>query len=126
MNPEQASVHANRLLELLDLEFDALKEQSLDRFESMQAEKAAILGSLSNLQLPSEGADALAWEPFRDLIRLCKDRHRRNEILLQRKLDAIRAALRTLQGPDPLNAVEVYDRMGRLSGIRRGRGLADA
>ncbi|MEY4013651.1 MAG: hypothetical protein RLZZ290_515 [Pseudomonadota bacterium] len=126
MNPEQASARAQRLLDLLDLEFEALKDQSLDRFEALQAEKAEILSTLSQLSLPSEGSADRSWETFRDHIRECKTRHRRNEILLLRKLDAIRAALRTLQGPDPLNAVEVYDRMGRLSGLRRGRGLADA
>lgn len=126
MTPESAAQQASRLLDLLDQEFEALKSQDLERFESFQAEKADILKAFSGLSLPQEGPDALAWEGFRDLIRDCKERHRRNEILIQRKLDAIRAALRTLQGPDPLNAVEVYDRMGRLSSARRSRGLGDA
>jgi hypothetical protein len=45
---------------------------------------------------------------------------------VQRKLDAIRAALKTLQGADAASSVEVYDRMGRMSANRRSRGLADA
>lgn len=122
--PEAASQQASRLLELLDQEFEALTSQDLERFESFQAEKGQIIRGLAGLTLPLD--DSPAWEGFRGLILECKERHRRNEILIQRKLDAIRSALRALQGPDPLNAVEVYDRMGRLSSPRRSRGFGDA
>ncbi len=126
ISARDASLLAERLLALLDEEFEVLKVQNLDAFESLQPEKGDIIKQLSGLALPEDGPESLAWDGFRAQIRDCADRHRRNEILIQRKLEAIRAALKTLQGPDPLNAVEVYDRMGRMSSARRGRGLADA
>lgn len=126
MRPSDSLPQAERLLALLDAEFEALKIQDLAAFESHQAEKAAILQELSALNLPEEGSEAQAWEPFREVIRQCRDHHRRNQILVQRKLDAIRAALKTLQGADAASSVEVYDRMGRMSANRRSRGLADA
>lgn len=126
MRPSDSLPQAERLLALLDAEFEALKIQDLAAFESHQAEKAAILQELGALNLPEEGSEAQAWEPFREVIRQCRDHHRRNQILVQRKLDAIRAALKTLQGADAASSVEVYDRMGRMSANRRSRGLADA
>ena len=126
MQPSDSLPQAERLLALLDAEFEALKIQDLTAFESHQAEKAAILQELGSLTLPEEGPEAQAWEPFREVIRQCRDHHRRNQILVQRKLDAIRAALKTLQGVDAASSVEVYDRMGRMSANRRSRGLADA
>lgn len=126
LSPNQASDIADQLLALLDQEFEHLKTQDLTAFEALQPQKSTLLTELAQLQLsePTDAADP--WNGFRSRISECKDRHRRNEILLQRKLDAIKAALRTLQGPDPLNAVEVYDRMGRLNGPKRGRGLGQA
>jgi flagellar biosynthesis/type III secretory pathway chaperone len=126
VQPSDSLPQAERLLALLDAEFEALKIQDLTAFESHQAEKAAILQELGALALPEEGPEAQAWEPFREVIRQCRDHHRRNQILVQRKLDAIRAALKTLQGADAASSVEVYDRMGRMSANRRSRGLADA
>jgi flagellar biosynthesis/type III secretory pathway chaperone len=126
VRPSDSLPQAERLLALLDAEFEALKIQDLAAFESHQAEKAAILQELGALNLPEEGSEAQAWEPFREVIRQCRDHHRRNQILVQRKLDAIRAALKTLQGADAASSVEVYDRMGRMSANRRSRGLADA
>ena len=126
MQPSDSLPQAERLLALLDAEFEALKIQDLTAFESHQSEKAAHLQELGGLTLPEEGPEAQAWEPFREVIRQCRDHHRRNQILVQRKLDAIRAALKTLQGADAASSVEVYDRMGRMSANRRSRGLADA
>ena len=126
LSPNQASDIADQLLALLDQEFEHLKTQDLNAFEALQPQKTSLLGALSQLNLPEPADASDPWNGFRSRIAECKDRHRRNEILLQRKLDAIKAALRTLQGPDPLNAVEVYDRMGRLNGPKRGRGLGQA
>jgi hypothetical protein len=59
----------------------------------------------------------------------CKEMHRRNEVLIVRKIDAIRGALQSLQVQDPASSVEIYDRLGKVSrGGRRGggRGYADA
>ena len=121
----QALEQADRLLTLLDAEFEALKNQDIPLFESFQQEKMAILQYLGSIASP-EGADEASWSSFLDRVKDCRDRHRRNQILIQRKLDAIRGALKTLEGAEAASSVEVYDKMGRLSAGRRGRGLADA
>jgi hypothetical protein len=56
----------------------------------------------------------------------CRDMHRRNEVLIGRKIDAIRGALQSLQVQDPASSVEIYDRLGKLNRVRRGRGYSDA
>jgi hypothetical protein len=52
--------------------------------------------------------------------------HRRNEILIMRKLDAIRGALESLNVNDPTSPVEVYDRLGQIKRLRRLRGFTEA
>jgi flagellar biosynthesis/type III secretory pathway chaperone len=126
VSPGQVIGQAERLLTLLDSEFEALKIQDLTLFESYQSEKMSILQGLGALKLPESGPEVQAWAPFLDLVKDCQDRHRRNQILIQRKLDAIRGALNTLQGAEAASSVEVYDKLGRLSAGRRGRGLGDA
>ncbi|MEY2777198.1 MAG: hypothetical protein RLY30_1296 [Pseudomonadota bacterium] len=115
---------AEQLAELLDEEFAALKAQQLASFEALQPQKDPLIRALSQVTTPFE--NELEWQNFLEKVRVCRDAHRRNELLLQRQLDVIRSALRTLQGPDPLNSVEIYDRMGRMGGLTsgRGRGLA--
>jgi hypothetical protein len=66
------------------------------------------------------------WDGFKNLIDECRELHRRNEVLIIRKLDAIRGTLQTLQGTDPTASVEVYDRLGRISRGRGGRGYEEA
>jgi flagellar biosynthesis/type III secretory pathway chaperone len=49
----------------------------------------------------------------------CRQLHQRNQILLMRKLDAIRGALDSLQMTDPTSSLEVYDRLGKVRRTRR-------
>lgn len=121
---------ASRLAALLDEEFEALKGQDLDRFESLQPEKTSLIARLASVHPPEiradDGAVASDWRSFQDTVLECRDRHRRNSILIQRKLDAIRAALKTLQGADPTSSVEVYDRLGRIAVGRKKSSFTDA
>jgi len=122
---------ASRLAALLDEEFEALKAQDLDRFEALQPEKSTLIARLAAVQPPEALAGDSSsvspdWRSFQDTVLECRDRHRRNSILIQRKLDAIRAALKTLQGADPASSVEVYDRLGRIAVGRRKSGFTDA
>ena len=120
---------AQRLLKVLDDEFEALKSQNLDHFERLQTEKLELLKDFARLDLSESGASLVAspeWAEFQKTILECRDRHRRNGILIQRKLDAIRAALKTLQGADPASSVEIYDRLGRLAVGRRKGGYTEA
>ena len=85
---------ATQLSKLLLLEFEALKVQDLDRFEQLLDLKTGLLQELSDITgvRQPEDADKLGeeWAEFRSQMLACRDMHRRNEILIVRKLDAIR------------------------------------
>ena len=125
-----ADVQLDRLVDLLDEEFNALKVQDLDAFEELLNEKNHILADLTQLTgvRQPEDADLLGpeWTPFRTRMVSCRDMHRRNEILILRKLDAIRGALESLNVNDPTSPVEVYDRLGQIKRLKRMRGYSEA
>jgi flagellar biosynthesis/type III secretory pathway chaperone len=127
---DEAHGLVDRLNELLDLEFDALKAQDLDQFEVLLSEKNHLLTELSRITgvRQPEDADKLGthWNDFRARMMTCRDMHRRNEILIMRKLDAIRGALESLNVNDPTSPVEVYDRLGQIKRLRRLRGFTEA
>lgn len=128
--PQQAMALVERLEQLLEQEFDCLKRQDLDAFEAQQTDKNQLLLQLTELTgiTQAGAADALgpSWQAFKLQMAHCRDLHRRNEVLISRKIDAIRGALQSLQVQDPTSSVEVYDRLGRLSrSQRRGRGFSD-
>ena len=129
---EQALVLAQTLEDMLEREFEQLKVQDLDAFEASQNTKNELLQQLAQLagiQGP-ESADALGpeWDGFKEHMAHCRDMHRRNEVLIGRKIDAIRGALQSMQVQDPTSSVEIYDRLGKVSrgGRRGGRGYAEA
>ena len=128
---EQALTLAKTLEEMLEREFEQLKVQDLDAFEASQSTKNELLQQLAQLagiQGP-DSADALGpeWDGFKANMAHCRDMHRRNEVLIGRKVDAIRGALQSLQVQDPTSSVEIYDRLGKVSrGRRGGRGYTDA
>jgi flagellar biosynthesis/type III secretory pathway chaperone len=120
--------HGLVLHKLLEQEFDALREQNLDIFEALQPEKTLIFDSLIRLTgvgTASNRLDDPEWDTFKNLITDCRDMHRRNEILITRKLDAIRGTLQTLNGGETTASVEVYDRLGRMARSRGGRGYEE-
>lgn len=129
---EQALVLVQTLDDMLELEFEQLKVQNLDAFEASQATKNELLQQLAQLAgiLGPESADELGpeWDGFKEHMAHCRDMHRRNEVLIGRKIDAIRGALQSLQMQDPASSVEIYDRLGKVSrgGRRGGRGYAEA
>ena len=121
--------NALALKDLLDKEFEALRAQDLDAFEVMQDRKLEIfdtLNALTRVGTPESVIDDPDWDSFRQIILDCRELHRRNEVLISRKLDAIRGTLNTLLGIDQTASVEVYDRMGRMSRGKRGRGFEEA
>ena len=128
---EQANALAQTLEDMLEQEFTHLKVQNLDAFEASQASKNELLQQLAQLAgiHGPESADALGpeWDAFKEQMANCRDMHRRNEVLIVRKIDAIRGALQSMQVQDPASSVEIYDRLGKLSRVRRGgRGYAEA
>ena len=123
---EPALSLANQLSELLLLEFDALKVQDLDRFEALQPGKNELLAGLSQLCPSAEDLQALPeFEDLRTLLVECRDLHRRNAVLIDRKLDTIRGTLHSLHTGDSGSPVEVYDRLGQVARFSKGRGYQD-
>ena len=129
-NLSTALATASSREQLLETEFDQLKAQNLDAFEATQSSKNLLLQELTRLAgiEGPESADALGpeWDGFKEHMMHCRDLHRRNEVLIHRKIEAIRGALQSLQVEDPTSSVEIYDRLGKLSRARRGRGYSDA
>jgi flagellar biosynthesis/type III secretory pathway chaperone len=118
---------ARELEQVLEQEFQSLQQQQLESFDRLQPAKSDLLDELSRL-CPS--ADELqqdpAWSALRESLLRGRDAHRRNSILIERKLEAIRGALSSLQIENPTASVEVYDRLGKVSRFNKGRGFQDA
>ena len=126
----QAQALALSLEQMLEQEFEHLKAQNLDAFDAGQASKNVLLQELTQLAgvTGPNSADALGaeWDDFKEQMAHCRDLHRRNEVLIHRKIDAIRGALQSLQVEDPSSSVEIYDRLGKVSRNRKGRGYSEA
>jgi flagellar biosynthesis/type III secretory pathway chaperone len=110
---------------LLEEEFAALKAQDMSNFDSINENKNKLLKELMALTGIHQPEDAQKldsrWNEFKDKMRLCRNLHRRSEILVNRKLDAINGALESLRVGSGPTSVETYDRLGR---IRRGRQIS--
>jgi len=117
---------AKQLSELLLLEFEALKVQDLDRFEALQPGKNELLAGLSQLCPSAEDLQSLPeFEDLKLLLVDCRDLHRRNAVLIERKLDTIRGTLHSLHTGESGSPVEVYDRLGQVARFSKGRGYQD-
>ncbi len=117
---ETSYAAATRLLSLMDAEFEALKKQDLTSFEALQPEKMQLLEQLGDVAkrieqgtLGEHGQGE--WADFKELVRRCRDGHRRNETLITRQLTTIRAALQALSGAQGPDSLEMYDRLGQLT-----------
>ena len=123
---ERALIVSDQLVQLLALEFESLKSQDLDRFESLQPGKNDLLAQLAELCPSSEDLQQLPeWEALREKLIECRDLHRRNAVLIERKLDTIRGALHSLRVGDSGSPVEEYDRLGQVARFSRGRGYQE-
>ena len=123
---ESALSLAKQLSELLLLEFEALKVQDLDRFEALQPGKNELLAGLSQLCPSAEDLQNLPeFEDLKMLLVNCRDLHRRNAVLIERKLDTIRGTLHSLHTGESGSPVEVYDRLGQVARFSKGRGYQD-
>ena len=123
---ESAVSLAKQLSELLLLEFEALKVQDLDRFEALQPGKNELLAGLSQLCPSAEDLQSLPeFEDLKVLLVDCRDLHRRNAVLIERKLDTIRGTLHSLHTGESGSPVEVYDRLGQVARFSKGRGYQD-
>ena len=127
-----------RLESLLTDEYEALKTQKLDAFESLQQEKTSLLQTLAtsgivqdpnqppNRQTLEEIVKNPLWNDITEILERCKKTHQRNELLISKQLDAIKGALSTLQNQDPAGTLELYTKLGRVKSSRRSILSGDA
>ena len=141
-NPEaeflsQTLHKANALKALLNNEFRSLKEQDLQTFEDLQQQKLEVLDFLGSEELLERvknysdcpetlSENLMLWEQVIALMKDCRELHMRNEVLINRKLETIRGALHTIQTPDPLSSVEIYDRLGKIKSNPRKNPVGNA
>ena len=125
-NP-QALPLAQDLERVLEMEFKALQEQNLENFDSLQPGKAELLAALTALcPTADQLQESPHWADFIDCMRRCRDAHQRNALIIERKLDAIRGALQSLQVGAVTSGVEVYDKLGKLARFSKAKGYRDA
>jgi len=113
---QDASALARSLLQMLDGEFDALKQRDIARFETLQTEKAnllALIGVAAGPEAERLPAGALR-EGFKDLILQCRDALRRNECLVSHQLASIRGGISSLRSTGQ------NDARSRAKGLQRG------
>lgn len=119
---ESAKKEVSKLKQLLNEEFECIKTDQLDRLKALHESKNEILASISLTKddfeaTGIEGGNELisAWSSIIDEINKCKLLHSRNETLIVRKLDSIRAALSVIRAGDLDYSFELYDKRGSLS-----------
>lgn len=118
---------ATQLNQMLELEFKALREQNLDEFEGLQPVKGELLLEIAKLAPPATDLQAkVEWQDFRETMLACRELHRRNEILIERRLDAIRGTLQSLRIQDNPSQIEVYNRLGHIARFSGARGYDEA
>lgn len=114
------------LRQVLESEYELLKSREMQGLETLQARKAELLeqvGRLAPTPWPDPADEASpAWSAFRREAADCRELHRRNQILVTRKLEAIRGAIDVLRSPGRPADVETYDRSGRVAWPGRSRG----
>lgn len=106
-----------RLAAVLEKEFSALVEKNLDLLESLQSQKVALL---TEIEQTWQGfntetvADQTALDAVRALMADCKDKHIRNDLLLRRQMETVKALLATLTSQSAERFGDVYNKLGRI------------
>lgn len=130
-----------RLRRLLNDELDSLKVSDLDTFEQLQAQKESQLSALAGVMAlfkrrfeaggdtradaSASGAHA-AWNDLLDILAECRELQRRNELLIQARMETIRGALNALQGEHGQAEAGTYDKHGRMKRVRKDLGWDEA
>ena len=74
-----------RLVVVLDKEFEALAQKNLPLLESLQSQKVALLSEIETSwkNSPELDKDDNSLQDLRSLIETCREKHIRNDILLR-------------------------------------------
>lgn len=111
-----AARDAQRLAELLALEFELLKSRDMLAFEGLQQDRIEVLERLAHVAEAVSGLTPVPaqWLDLLPSLAQSKQDHLRNIQLLQRQLLAVKGALQALQG-ESAASVDLYDRLGQVS-----------
>ena len=116
-NLNTVSEASEQLSELLDSEFTALEAKSFKYVEELQDAKFELM---QNLQVAWEAMkpDADQVSPLitelTQKLELCKEKHLRNSILLNKQMEITRNLLNAITQKTSENA-SVYDKLGKLT-----------
>ena len=123
--PKQISIQLETLEKILEQEFSALKQQDMDSFDRLQPRKIAIMemlgadGVIESINASNTSGKSQSHQEevssIKILIDRCHELHRRNEILINRKLEAVKGALASLREGSATDDVEVYTKAGGLA-----------
>ncbi len=126
---KQITAQLETLEKILEQEFSALKQQDMDAFDRLQPRKTAIMemlgadGIIDSIQTKTSEESHPPQEEvssIKVLVDRCHELHRRNEILINRKLEAVKGALASLRAGATTDEVEVYTKAGSLSKPKYG------
>ena len=128
---QQISIQLETLERILEQEFIALKQQDMDAFDKLQPRKTAIMEMLGAEEViesikASQSLDDSEASPKNDISSIkiltdrCHELHRRNEILISRKLEGVKGALASLREGSATDELEVYTKAGDLTRSKVG------
>jgi flagellar biosynthesis/type III secretory pathway chaperone len=110
---------------LLESEFTALQARQLDDFETLQSQKEALIARISTIDLDrcasfldqpdTPDASRALWQDIGTRTSQCQQMQKRNEILMDKKLQVVRDTLRALQYPGRPAEQTFYGPRGKLT-----------
>ena len=110
---------AERLSAVLEKEFEALRTRDIETLEDAQSEKVHLLDQIADgwsIMQDTKNTDPTSDNEahLRDLLLSCKQKHARNDIMLRRQIEEVKAILSTLTMQKKSQAQEVYNKLGKL------------
>lgn len=110
---------AERLSAVLEKEFEALRTRDIETLEDAQSEKVHLLDQIADgwsIMQDTKNTNPTSDNEahLRDLLLSCKQKHARNDIMLRRQIEEVKAILSTLTMQKKSQAQEVYNKLGKL------------
>jgi flagellar biosynthesis/type III secretory pathway chaperone len=104
----------------LDSEFNSLKERNVPSLEEHQTKKVSLLEEIlaqwAELSPDSKGEGTEDEQLLRvkALLKSCKEKHERNDIILRRQIDEVKTLLDNLLTQKNKASSSVYNKMGKM------------
>jgi flagellar biosynthesis/type III secretory pathway chaperone len=111
------SAASDRLSELLDGEFAALEAKSFNYVEDLQNSKFELMQELQiawDAMRAENDADSPLIDELTHKLELCKEKHLRNSLLLNKQMEITRNLLNAITQKTSENA-SIYDKLGKLA-----------